>query len=270
MRSAAVRRWHGGLLHAAAGGAVLRAGCAQTPPPADPPVQHAWVQQAAKRGWVVRAVAAVSPAEGSATCPLLRWDSGQTVMDLRAPPASVLRRASKAQAAEQATRFDVATCEAPWPAGARRVLVGGFTLDAPHAEVQRIVLVADTGCRLKRGDAAFQACNHAAQWPFAAIARSAAALKPDMDVHLGDLHYRESPCPAGNDGYRGSPWGYGFDTWAADFLTLAAPLLAAAHSRHPLHGLVQPDPPALGASGLDCGLEAARRPRPVRRQKATV
>ncbi|MGS0757955.1 metallophosphoesterase, partial [Roseateles sp. GG27B] len=75
---------------------------------------------------------------------------------------------------------------------------------------------------------AFQDCNDPAAWPFAAVARSAAAKRPDLVVHIGDMHYRESPCPADRSGCSGSAWGYGDDAWQADFFRPAAPLLAAA------------------------------------------
>ena len=58
--------------------------------------------------------------------------------------------------------------------------------------IKRIVVIGDTGCRLK-GDNV-QDCNDPAQWPFAAIARLAAARHPDLVIHVGDYHYRESPC----------------------------------------------------------------------------
>jgi predicted phosphodiesterase len=91
---------------------------------------------------------------------------------------------------------------------------------------QRILVLGDTGCRIK--GAALQACNDPAAWPFPQLAAAAAKLKPDLIVHVGDYLYRESACPAGNQGCAGSPWGDNWITWQADFYTPAAPLLAAA------------------------------------------
>jgi hypothetical protein len=91
---------------------------------------------------------------------------------------------------------------------------------------QRIMVFGDTGCRIK-GDAV-QACNDPKAWPFAQIAVQAAALKPDLVIHVGDYLYRESPCPTGNAGCAGSPYGDNWSAWNADFFTPAAPLLAAA------------------------------------------
>jgi len=65
-------------------------------------------------------------------------------------------------------------------------------------------------------------------WPLAQIAATAAAMKPDLVLHIGDYHYRENACPADIAGCKDSPWGYGWDTWEADLFKPAAPLLAAA------------------------------------------
>jgi hypothetical protein len=90
------------------------------------------------------------------------------------------------------------------------------------------VVIGDTGCRIKASDDAFQACNDSRQWPFASVAAAAAATLPDLVIHVGDYHYRENACPAGNADCANSPWGYGWDAWNADFFTPARPLLAAA------------------------------------------
>jgi len=106
--------------------------------------------------------------------------------------------------------------------------VGAINVPAPRAAVRRIVLIADTGCRMKGVDKAFQPCSDTTLWPFAEVAKHAAATRPDLVVHIGDIHYRESPCPEANTGCANSPWGYGFDAWQADFFEPATPLLAAA------------------------------------------
>ncbi|QNA89114.1 metallophosphoesterase [Massilia sp. Dwa41.01b] len=99
-------------------------------------------------------------------------------------------------------------------------------MPVPKAAPERIVVIGDTGCRLKGREA--QDCNDPRAYPFARVAASAAAFEPDLVVHVGDYHYREDPCPAGRAGCAGSPYGYGFDAWAADFFTPAGKLLAAA------------------------------------------
>ena len=213
--------WLGGLLLL-----LALAGCAPARLAVDAAPRQAWVQAASDGRWVVRALT------DAGSCPVLRWQAGeqamQQAMQLRAAPAVIAPRAGAAQAEAKPSVFALRSCEASLPAGAQGLQVGGLVLPAPAAEIRRIVLIADTGCRLKQSDQAFQDCNDPARWPFAAIAASAAASKPDLVIHLGDLHYRESPCPAGRPGCADSPWGYGDDAWQADFFRPAAPLLAAA------------------------------------------
>ena len=110
--------------------------------------------------------------------------------------------------------------------GTTSATVAGVTLPLPVADPQRILVLGDTGCRIK--GAALQACNDPAGWPFPQLAAAAARLKPDLVIHVGDYLYRESACPPDNAGCAGSPWGDNWVTWAADFYTPAAPLLAAA------------------------------------------
>jgi hypothetical protein len=92
---------------------------------------------------------------------------------------------------------------------------------------QRIVVLGDTGCRIVPPKA-LQDCNDPASWPFPVLAASAAKLKPDLVIHVGDYLYREHPCPPGDTGCAGSPFGDNWPTWNADFFAPAAPLLAAA------------------------------------------
>jgi hypothetical protein len=165
----------------------------------------------------------------AATCPAIAWDGKiEQSMRTRVAAATLEARRDAVQADSKPTVFDVLTCEASWPAGARSASVAGAVLPAPSADIRRIVIIADTGCRMKGSENAFQDCNDPAKWPFAKVAQSAAAKHPDLVIHIGDIHYRESPCPAGNAGCAHVAWGYGYDAWKADFFKPAAPLLAAA------------------------------------------
>jgi hypothetical protein len=101
-----------------------------------------------------------------------------------------------------------------------------FALPKFVSDPQRILVIGDTGCRLK-GDLV-QPCNDPKQWPFPAIAREAADLKPDLVIHVGDYLYRENACPANDAGCQGTPFGDNWPTWAADFFNPGQPLLAAA------------------------------------------
>jgi hypothetical protein len=161
-------------------------------------------------------------------CPAVHFDGrAPQVMATRAVPATQALRDS-GQAGGKPAVMDVLTCELRWPADVKQADVAGQRMAAPHADIRRIVIVADTGCRMKASENAFQDCNDPVKWPWAAVARSAATKAPDLVIHIGDIHYRESPCPPANAGCANSPWGYGFDTWQADFFQPARPLLAAA------------------------------------------
>jgi hypothetical protein len=99
-------------------------------------------------------------------------------------------------------------------------------LALPARDPQRIVVLGDTGCRIKGKE--LQDCSDPEKWPFARIAAEAAKLKPDLVIHVGDYLYRENACPADFPGCRGTPWGDNWPTWDADFFAPAGPLLAAA------------------------------------------
>src|SRR5258708_39335803 len=126
-----------------------------------------------------------------------------------------------------ATNADFAlVCDFPLPRDTASVSIEGEKLPAQPGAPQRIGVLGDTGCRIK--PPAVQDCNNVTAWPFSQIAQSAANLRPDLVIHVGDYLYRESACPTGNAGCARTPWGDNWSTWAADFFNPAAPLLAAA------------------------------------------
>lgn len=170
-------------------------------------------------------VRVVTPAS---VCPQIQWQGGAfQAMDLRVAAGQVPVRSGGLQE-QKAANFDVNTCEASWPAGVQTARVGSQTLHAPAKTIRRIAVIADTGCRMKGSENAFQDCNDSRAWPFAQVAQSAANKKPDLVLHIGDIHYRESPCPSDRPGCENSPWGYGFDAWEADFFKPARNLLLSA------------------------------------------
>jgi hypothetical protein len=138
-------------------------------------------------------------------------------VDGRGQPMT-LRRAADADFPE--------VCQLEVPAGVSSLAVDGKALPVPARAPQRIVMLGDSGCRIQ--GVTVQSCNDAKAWPFAQVARLAAAQKPDLVIHVGDYYYRESACPAGRAACAGSPYGDHFDTWQAEFFQPAAPLLAAA------------------------------------------
>ncbi len=167
-------------------------------------VHSAWMQFTPDGGVEARAVVA------GETCPRLRIDGASRPMAVRAPRDG-----------------DFPTvCAAPVPRGARALSLDGRPLPLPRAHPRRILVIGDTGCRIKSG--AIQACNDPEAWPFPRLAREEARQKPDLVIDVGDYLYRESPCPQGFAGCAGTPYGDNWPTWRADFFAPAAPLLAAA------------------------------------------
>lgn len=166
-------------------------------------VLSAWVQFASDGTPHARAVVTQS-------CPRLTYAGGSTPMRVRAAAAK---------------DFDDVVCDAPLPAGAHAAAVGGFRLPAVPRAPQTIVVLGDSGCRMKDEDQ--QNCGDPADWPFPKIARSIAAVHPDLLVDIGDYFYRESNCPAAfKDCY--NRWGDTSASWFADWFTPGKPLFAAA------------------------------------------
>jgi len=164
-----------------------------------------------------------------AVCPTLTADGAVLAMQVRAAPATApLRKTLSGPALSKPSAFPVLTCEAAAPQGVARLSLAGAALPLPPARIDRIVVIGDTGCRLKASEGQSQDCNDPAAYPFAKIARLAADWRPDLVIHVGDYHYRETACPTDRQGCAGSPWGYGWDAWNADFFSPGAPLLAAA------------------------------------------
>lgn len=146
-----------------------------------------------------------------AACPEITFDGNASAMQLRAAPDE---------------KFPVTVCDAAIPANTKDAMVGEQKLKLPVAKPERVVVIGDTGCRLK-GDHV-QACNDPAQWPFAQIADRAAQDNPQLVIHVGDYHYRESPCIVDKANCVGSPFGDNWAAWNADFFTPARTLLQTA------------------------------------------
>ena len=233
--------------------------------PATAAAPIAFIVMAPGGGSVARVITDVT------TCPVLRIDGRAYPMRLRAAPAKLPPRPSASGAAEShPSAFLITVCERAVPRTAKAASVNGIRLPLPRRVIHRIVLIGDTGCRLKASSESYQACNDPQRWPFAAVARAAAKARPDLVLHVGDYHYRENACPDGNARCVGSPWGYGWDAWRADFFAPAAPLLAAApwvvdrgnHEECARAGqgwwrLIDPHPLVAGADCVDPANDAA-------------
>lgn len=145
------------------------------------------------------------------SCPEIKVDGSASAMQVRAAPDK---------------DFPVTVCDAALPAEAKEVVVLDRQLKLPKAKPERVLVLGDTGCRLK--DEHVQSCNDPAQWPFAPLAATAANLNPDLVIHVGDYHYRESPCIVDKADCAGSPYGDNWAAWNADFFAPGRALLEAA------------------------------------------
>ena len=154
---------------------------------------------------VARAIV-VPDAAGNAACPKIRIAGVESTMTVRAPMVTGVASRGDFYGSPRLVDFPVLTCEARISATANSVSVNGRPLKVSNsaAPLNRILVVGDTGCRVK-GPTAFtqtaegiasggdrlQDCTSEAAWPYARLARVAASFNPDMVVHNGDMHYRE-------------------------------------------------------------------------------
>lgn len=165
---------------------------------------HHWVQLGPESEVIVRAITR------GPSCPTLEVDGRPVAMNLHAAATA---------------RFPGLVCERHLPRSQSRVVLDGRPLPTLKPDVRRIVLIGDTGCRMKGSRA--QACNDPEAWPLNTIMSTIVAQKPDLVIHAGDYVYRSSPCPASVD-CTGSPHGDNFPTWRADWFGPAQQLLSQA------------------------------------------
>lgn len=86
--------------------------------------------------------------------------------------------------------FTVDVCEAHYPFGLSFSVAGGPRLPKVVLAPARIAVLGDSGCKPK--DQAGCGLDDPA-WPFPALARAAAASRPDLVLHVGDYNYRGTP-----------------------------------------------------------------------------
>lgn len=170
-------------------------------------------QEQPVRSWVELTAAgpSIRAISQGAACPTLSVDGKPLAMQVRATPDEA---------------FPTTVCQALAPKGARSAQIGGRELILGVNKLARIVVIGDTGCRLKGAE--IQDCNDPRKWPFSLTSQHAAEKKPDLVLHVGDYYYRESMCPPDQPGCAGSPHGDNWESWRADFFDPASALLAAA------------------------------------------
>src|SRR5215831_602265 len=125
-----------------------------------------------------------------------------------------------------AADFRVRVCERTVRAGTASALLEGKSLPLPSFAIRRIVVLGDTGCRVKKKKT--QNCNKPKKWPYAKLAEHAAQARPDLVIHVGDYLYREKRCSKHVAECPNVRTGYGWKVWDADFFTPSKPLLETA------------------------------------------
>ena len=184
---------------------------------------------------IVSAMLLASATSGAEARDLYRWVQyvpggieARAVTDAATCPAAVIDGAAATMSERSAPgeNYPVRACALPIPQGARTVTLDRKPMPLPKERPDRILLIGDTGCRLK--GAQVQDCNDITQWPFRTGADISASFKPDLVLHVGDMHYRESDCPAEREGCAGTPFGDTWDVWKEDFFKPGEALLAAA------------------------------------------
>jgi len=169
-------------------------------------IVYSWVQAGPNNSAIARVITIGD------NCPDIKIDGELFEMEVRSEPSS---------------DFPVLVCELTIPNGAESASVKGRHLPLFKENTTRIVVIGDTGCRIEEGETV-QDCNDPEAWPFKKIADSAASFNPDVVIHVGDYVYRESPCPEGDEGCAGTPFGYNFATWNVDVFSPADSLLRKA------------------------------------------
>jgi len=101
----------------------------------------------------------------------------------------------------------------------------------PSSLPQKILLVGDTGCRLKENPwgSAYQNCNDGKNWIYPHIAQMIADEKADVVIHVGDYHYREN-CTKDEAQCRQltDVIGKGWRVWEAEFFAPSQKALAVS------------------------------------------
>lgn len=177
--------------------------------------------------WLLSAIVASIAAAPPATAEILtRWVQ-HTATDIEArfvtdqatcPPVTIDGRdMPTSERAPPSPGFPARVCSILLPGQTRSALLDSQALPLPKTAPQRLIVVGDTGCR----DDERQTCD-LVSWPWRQVAVSAAAMKPDLVIHVGDYYYRDRPCADGRPACDKWP------LWDEDFFAPARPLLAAA------------------------------------------
>lgn len=164
------------------------------------------------------------------------------------PDLRVVRRASdgvvkkfyrmkvRKPAATARIAFDtVRVCSHNIPTRAIRATISGRRVPSAMPDsVQRMAMLADTGCRIK--GTSVQDCNSPTAWPLKRIAGQIAKSDPDIILNPGDFYYRESACPPQDQALCGGtpppvpgmPFTDSADGWLVDVIRPMKPMFRSA------------------------------------------
>lgn len=160
-------------------------------------VAAAWTQVGPDGVLLARAIT------GESECPEAMVDGASTTMQVRVGPVS---------------NFPNTVCELTVDA-AESLSVDDLDLPLLADDPQRVAVMGDSGCKVE--EETIQDCSSPAAWPLETIATGIAGQEPDLIIHVGDIVYREAPCPEGDSRCAGSPVG---STWASNDADLFTPL----------------------------------------------
>jgi len=165
-----------------------------------------WLEIGPNNQWIARVITS------DKNCPEIKTNKQMIPMQIRSAPND---------------QFPVTVCQAVLSSDVTYATIQRHRFYLPKATPEKIIIIGDTGCRLKNGVNP-QQCNNLRHWPFPVLTKHAAEFKPDLVIHVGDYYYREASCPKGNQGCAKSPHGDDWATWRADFFQPAKPLLEKA------------------------------------------
>ena len=177
-----------------------------------PFIEQSWVELGPSSHWIVRVATA------QASCPEIQVEGHKIPL---------LERAHTEDRGQKIT-----VCEGDLSSTNKSVTVMGQTHRLDIKNFKLIAVIGDTGCRIKAHGDEFdiQDCRSDETWPFARMLNEVILpMHPDLIVHVGDYHYRESECPIGNANCEGSIAGDTIESWQQDFFIPAKRALNEAN-----------------------------------------
>ncbi|RDD34577.1 Calcineurin-like phosphoesterase [Wolbachia endosymbiont of Cylisticus convexus] len=112
-------------------------------------------------------------------------------------------------------------CELIVETNAQNISIDNIKVPVLAEKISKIAFIGDTGCRINM--LFQQECNSIDSWPLKKNLDSIAFHKPDLIIHVGDYHYRQTKCR--NTQKCGDIYGYSKEAWYADWFEPAKDIL---------------------------------------------